>query len=395
LKKVLAVVLMIFLAGGCLAEPPNGPIIRNATTVSASINHVLVILEDGSLWTWGGPSVRDEQTGTWKIPKLSPSKVMDDVVSVSAGEHHSLAITADGTLWAWGRNSAGQIGDGTTEDRPSPVAIMERVVYAAIAPVRPNAHVGYGPRSFAITEDGTLWAWGANGSYDSDILTYLGDGTTEHRYSPVRIMDSIASVTPTLDGAFATTEDGSLWWWGESQLAPMKIDNPDEVPARRLRDFNYKIDDDGTLWTWGLNRIPHTRGELAPILGDGTMGPHELPVKIMDSVESVTALGDTVFVITKDSTLWGWGPNNIGQLGDGTTELRLSPVKIMESVVSIQTNCFYDHGQVGYMNTFALTADGILWAWGGYGFGAGLLGDGTTEHRLSPVPIIDRVRMER
>ncbi|MCL2367913.1 MAG: hypothetical protein FWC72_02860 [Oscillospiraceae bacterium] len=55
--------------------------------------------------------------------------IMENVATVSAGFRHTLAIRADGSLWAWGANDRGQLGDGTTEDRHSPVMVMERVLF--------------------------------------------------------------------------------------------------------------------------------------------------------------------------------------------------------------------------------------------------------------------------
>jgi len=42
---------------------------------------------------------------------------------IAAGGGHSLALKEDGTLWAWGANFYGQLGDGTTIDKYTPVQI--------------------------------------------------------------------------------------------------------------------------------------------------------------------------------------------------------------------------------------------------------------------------------
>jgi len=42
---------------------------------------------------------------------------------IAAGSYHSLALKSNGTLWAWGDNGYGQLGDGTTTNRTSPVQI--------------------------------------------------------------------------------------------------------------------------------------------------------------------------------------------------------------------------------------------------------------------------------
>ncbi|MDR5002825.1 hypothetical protein RGW91_28440, partial [Brevibacillus parabrevis] len=41
---------------------------------------------------------------------------------LSTGSYHALMIKEDGTAWAWGRNDKGQLGDGTTQNRTTPVA---------------------------------------------------------------------------------------------------------------------------------------------------------------------------------------------------------------------------------------------------------------------------------
>ena len=67
--------------------------------------------------------------------------------SVSLGTNHSMAIMSDGSLWGWGQNEKGQLGDGTTEDRLYPVRIMDNVIQVSAG----NMHTA------AIKNDGSLW----------------------------------------------------------------------------------------------------------------------------------------------------------------------------------------------------------------------------------------------
>lgn len=52
---------------------------------------------------------------------------------IVAGQDFFLAISQDGTLWAWGENGSGQLGDGTTTDRTTPVQISTAANWAFIA----------------------------------------------------------------------------------------------------------------------------------------------------------------------------------------------------------------------------------------------------------------------
>ena len=68
-----------------------------------------------------------------------------------------------GSLYMWGSNDSGQIGDGTTEDRYKPTKILDHVISVILG----VSHSG------AITQDGSLYMWGSNSRGG------IGDGTTE------------------------------------------------------------------------------------------------------------------------------------------------------------------------------------------------------------------------
>jgi alpha-tubulin suppressor-like RCC1 family protein len=103
------------------------------------------------------------------IPSLSGIKAI-------AASSQSLFLKNDGTVWACGDNSNGQLGDGTTTQKTTPVQITSLSGITAI-----TTSNGGTSSSFFLKNDGTVWACGDN------TRGQLGDGTTTQRNTPVQV----------------------------------------------------------------------------------------------------------------------------------------------------------------------------------------------------------------
>ena len=79
---------------------------------------------------------------------------MDNVSKAEAGENFAFAVKQDGTLWAWGANDRGQLGDGTAIDRLSPVKVADGIADT-------NAY-------YALTTDGRMLEIG-NGFAEAEV----------------------------------------------------------------------------------------------------------------------------------------------------------------------------------------------------------------------------------
>ncbi|NIL42921.1 permease [Salinispora arenicola] len=117
-----------------------------------------------------------------------------EVTAIAAVGDHSLALTSAGTVLAWGQNVHGQLGDGTTTSNSTPVDVD------LPAGTEVTAIAGGDSHSLAVTSAGAVLAWGNNSSGQ------LGDGTTTDRDTPADV-NLPTGVTIT---AIAAGDDHSL-----------------------------------------------------------------------------------------------------------------------------------------------------------------------------------------
>ncbi len=270
------------------------------------------------------------------------------------------------TVASWGANGIGQLGDGTTTARAqwgSVSGLGSGIVQVAAG----------GTFALALTSDGTVWGWGSNGAGQ------LGDGTTTYRTTPVQVtgLSGIIAVSAGVDQSLALRSDGTVWTWGGNRYGQLGIGvtGPAQLTAVQVPGlnavtkisagglFSLALRADGTVWSWGYN----ASGEL----GNGTSADSDIPVQAtgLSRVIGIAAGADSSLAIrtnpkTGGSAVWAWGSNYAGQVGDGTHTDRLTP----EPVIGIGTTSFVGLA-VGDGFALALRSDGSVWGWGADGYG--------------------------
>ncbi|MDP2709885.1 MAG: RHS repeat-associated core domain-containing protein [Solirubrobacteraceae bacterium] len=351
-----------------------------AARVAAGAAHSVAVIPDGSVRAWGAGTsgqLGDGESSSSSVP-VAVSDLTGGVRAVAAGGNHSLALLHDRTLRAWGSNDDGELGDGTTIQRSSPVAVSGLTGVSAIAT---------GPSNSVAVASGALYAWGEN------FLQQVGDGTTIDRHAPVAVVGATGTFTAVAQGAnhtLALSSTGTVWSWGlgtNGQLGRSPAsgtgDPPDVIPGltnivevAAAGDWSMARDDLGRVWTWGRN----TDGQLGRNCIFGTCIDSAVPGMIagLSEMNAVAAGESHGLAIAGDDTARAWGANSSGQLGDGTTTQRDAPVAVFEIANAVAV-------AGGASHSLAVRSDTGFRAWGLNS--SGQVGDGTTTTRLTQVAV--------
>ena len=159
----------------------NSPVtvqsVSNASQVATGGEHSCALLTNGEVNCWGNPvsGQLGNGEGCCNI-RTTPQQVtgLTGAVAISSGRAHTCTRLDDGSVECWGRNADGHLGDGTRNDRHTPVQVSMLGESVDV--------IGLGfDHTCAILSDGALRCWGYNGE------GRLGDGTDASRTTPVDV----------------------------------------------------------------------------------------------------------------------------------------------------------------------------------------------------------------
>jgi len=350
--------------------------------------HTCVLSSAGGVRCWGPNSLGQlgDGTSTSRYAPVDVSGLSSGVTAIAIGGTHTCALTGVGGAKCWGDNALGQLGDGTTTSRSTPVDVV--ALTGGVVAIAAG-----GQHTCALMSGGGVKCWGRNDRGQ------LGDGTATTRGTPVDVLGLVSGVSAIAAGedeTCAVTAGGGVKCWGMNKYGQLG----DGTAANRHTAVDVvglssgataisvgwshacALMSTGGVKCWGSNQY----GQL----GDGTTAARTTAVDVAGLTSAVTAITAGPIhtcALTRIGGVRCWGSNSLGQLGDGTKTERSTPVGVVglaSGVTALAAGGATSHA-AGGAHACAITGAGGVKCWGYNNLGQ--LGDGTTTARASPVDV--------
>lgn len=361
--------------------------------VATGAAHTCAVSARGRVWCWGSNWYGQLGDGT-TTARRTPVQVADlrgEFQAVAAGGNHSCALSTAGAVFCWGRNEYGQLGIGSTTDSPRPERLRRQMRSGVQAIVAGHRH------TCALSSNGVAFCWGLN------LYGQVGDGSTASRTLPTRVAGlgaNARSISAGMNHSCGLDRNGRAMCWGDNRLGQIgdgtttrrTVATPVEGVTRRnsrmivaASSHSCLLNRAQRVFCWGNN----DNGQL----GNGTTTYSPEPVRVprfrRGGVETITAGGAHYAAnissgfscaTNQRGALMCWGANRSGQLGDGTTERRLRPVRVMRLRANPRMAVAGNGAHI-----CAVPEAGHLLCWGANSSGA--LGDDSTQSSSAPVRV--------
>ena len=321
---------------------------KTIKAISAGTSHVCAIASDNQAYCWGWNALGqlgNNSTTNSSVPvAVDTSGVLSGktIIGIASGGVHTCVIASDNQAYCWGGNYDGQLGDNSTTQSDTPVAVYTSGVLAGKTTKSISA---YSFSTCVIASDNQAYCWGGN--YDGQ----LGDNSTTSSPIPVAVYTSgvlsgktILLITAGGGHVCTIASDNLAYCWGSnsgtygeigdgsgiSTPIPVDVDTSGTLSGKTVKYIaSYcLVASDYNAYCWGDNNY----GQLG---NNSTTGSHS-PVAVYKSgalnnktVKSIASYYGDACVIASDNQIYCWGRNNYGQLGINSTSNSLVPVQVV------------------------------------------------------------------
>lgn len=265
---------------------------------SVSSGTLYVVQADGSVFGYGRGNIylrtsRPLDDEVFRVP------VLGNIVGIDVGKNHALALDSDGCIWAWGSNRYGQLGFQEEKIIEAPkrfdglcgVVDFDSSHYASIV---------------LFDDHTTVQIWGAD----------INDEYQGRKYQLEEPIKKVVSYSIS----FAISESGSVYAWGnpgsmkgllgkEDKISwePKKLDIPCLVKNIDIGVDVMFVCESGDVYMFGSN--------TAGTLGNGNTKPVDRITKhpTLSGVEKIMGSGVRI-AKTYDSEYLGWGDQLLGPI---------------------------------------------------------------------------------
>ena len=388
-KTTLQSVFFLMITAGLLGFFVSGARAESVPQVEVGLKHSCVLSESGNVYCWGADSYGQLGDNYWSnawtpVQVLKGGSVdgdndgtyLSNIKSITSGDYHTCAVSNNNNVYCWGYNVYGQLGDGSTTSRYTPVQVLKG---AAVSGDNDGTYLSNMKSisagryyTCAVSNNNRLYCWGRND------WGQLGDGSDDDKTTPVRVVEGEMIHDPDvgIDGYHSNIKSVSA---GDTHTCAVSNNN--------------------NIYCWGANFYGQlgdnsTTSSYTPVWvfkGEAASGDTE--GTFLTNINSIVANQSHTCAVSNNNNVYCWGWNRNGQLGDNSTTNSSTPVRILKgeavsgdndgtyltSIDSISGGQYQNHN-------CAVSNNGNIYCWGDNNIGQ--LGDNSTTDRYTPVRVL-------